>query len=95
MDNENYERKALIFSDKGINSNKYYIMEIKQEGENRYSFITRYGRLGRRPQVTSEPHITRDMAQYLLVKKYNEKLRKGYKEVDITEIMSNHGEFIS
>lgn len=94
MNKKLISRKALIYSDRRENSNKYYIVEMN-EVNNVYEVTAKYGRLGKRPAVTMKGFTNEHSARTFYAKKVSEKIKKGYEEVDLEDIMFNEGEFFN
>lgn len=88
------KRTSLIYSDRTANKNKYYIAEVESKND---VFIVhmKYGRLGKQPKISSKPFVSEYKANQFYITKVNEKLAKGYEEVDIEDIIFNEGEFFN
>lgn len=86
------KRNALIYSERNLNSNKFYIIEMMEEN-GCYAISIKYGRLGKRPTCSVTDDLTKSKADSIYSKKYSEKIRKGYENVALEDIIFNEGEF--
>ena len=77
---------SLMWSDLKNNNNKYYIIQILQSDANKLSASvwTRWGRVGYDGQYAMQNYPNADSAKQAYKKKYNEKVSKGYTEIEIS-----------
>lgn len=89
---ENISELCLVYSNREENANKYYIMELK-EREDGYYLVTKYGRLGKRPAKREKRVKSISFGNSLIAKAYFEKMKKGYINTDIDEIIATGNAF--
>lgn len=88
------KRSAFIYSQRRENSNKYYIIEFFGNSNcNEYEVIVKYGRLGKNPTISKKMFDSEYMADKFYKGKISDKIKKGYEEVALEDIMFNEGEF--
>lgn len=80
MVNRTLQRDVLNFTDLGVNSNKFYVMEL-QEGSGQYSYCihTTYGRVGKNPKQEGRYFNSQYEAQAEYNKIFRAKTRKYHK----------------
>lgn len=71
----------LMWSDIKDNHNKYYIAQGLMDGSGKYYFWTRYGRVGLDGVGSNVACLSLEHLEKTYLKKYGEKVRKGYTEV--------------
>ncbi|EEM25277.1 MULTISPECIES: WGR domain-containing protein [Bacillus] len=77
------EKKVLNYASLGANSNKFYILELRELADGTYIVHSEYGRVGKAPQTTSKNCEALPVAKSKFKTTLNQKIRKGYKEVEL------------
>lgn len=76
------DRKSLNYFDPKVNSNKFYIAEIHQNGTE-YRLYINYGRQGQNGQESAKPYMSADSARKAFNDKVRSKTKKGYVEIEL------------
>lgn len=87
------ERICLVYSNREENSNKFYIVEVQEDEDKKvYNLITKYGRLGKKPQKQIKEFKNKAIAILAMNQKANKKKYSNnprYTETDIDSIIAN------
>ena len=77
------KRNTLSYTNFSANSNKYYTMELIDEGGGVYSIFTQYGRIGTVQSQSKEQFYDYKLAERKYNSTLSSKLKKGYTEKDL------------
>ena len=77
------EVKYFNYFDPVANSNKFYVAEVDSNANGEYRFLATYGRVGATGQLCVKAFTSLDRALSAMRTKCNEKIKKGYVEVEV------------
>ena len=88
------DKKTLNFFEVGVNSNKYYTIELHEGANGVYRIFSEYGRLGvtSTKQVRGNSGISASLARSEFSAIVHEKTKKGYVEIELAQSSTGSAE---
>lgn len=82
------KKDVLNYAAMSANSNKFYILELVQEGPNTFKVCIQYGRMGQKPRTLEHEFSSEYQANHFYTSQKYKKEAKGYCAVEIDDTKS-------